>query len=455
MIEKRISNGRGLLATNGASRSNLFSGDASDVIFTYSKFTNLKEFYTKAWYFFYSNPYNFPRSLALYCWDILAELTGQLRQWVKNVQPRIRRGPVYLLMRATTNVFMREITTYTIVGDIITGQVDALYATYMGYDEIAHHSGVSDHDAFQALKHLDKHFGRLEKAKELSLRPYQIVILSDHGQSQGATFKQRYGVTLKDLVKELLPENLTIHSELYTNKDHFGEVVTAPFDEGKRVIREGANRTLEEGRQLKRQVKETLMKDTTLHPGNERAKAEASKKSDDVIVLASGNLGLVYFTQWKRRMTHEEITRFFPNMIPGLVNHNGVAFVLVQSEQYGPLVISANGQCALTNGTVNGEDPLRDMGPRAATHLRRSSGFKFAPDILVNSIYDAKDDQVAAFEELVGSHGGLGGNQSKPFLMAPSEWKLDGEIIGTENLHRIFKHQLEKLWAPFTAMSSH
>ena len=34
MLEKRISNGKGLLATNGASRSNLFSGDARDVIFT-------------------------------------------------------------------------------------------------------------------------------------------------------------------------------------------------------------------------------------------------------------------------------------------------------------------------------------------------------------------------------------------------------------------------------------
>jgi len=111
MLERRISNGKGLLATNGASRSNLFSGDAQDVIFTYSKLTDLKEFYTKAWYFFYSNPYNFPRTLALYCWDVLAELAGQLRQWVKNVQPRIHRGPVYLVMRATTNVFMREITT--------------------------------------------------------------------------------------------------------------------------------------------------------------------------------------------------------------------------------------------------------------------------------------------------------------------------------------------------------
>jgi len=446
MLEKRISNGNGLLAVNGASRSNLFSGDAQDVIFTYSRFTDIREFYTKAWYFFYSNPYNFPRTLALYSWDILAELAGQLRQRVKNVQPRIHRGPVYLLMRATTNVFMREITTYTIVGDMIAGQVDVVYATYMGYDEIAHHSGISDHDAFQALKQLDKHFGRLEKARKLSLRPYQIVILSDHGQSQGASFKQRYGLTLEDLVKRLLPQGLTIQSELYTNNDHFGEVVTMPFEEGKRIVQEGTKRTI----QLTKQVKQTIMKDSTQRSAREDTEKGTSKKTKDVIVLASGNLGLVYFTQWKKRLTHEEIMRLFPDMIPGLTKHEGVEFVLVQSEQFGPLVIGHNGEYHLSDDHVIGENPLLKMGPRAATHLRRSSGFKYAPDILVNSMYDTENDQVAAFEQLVGSHGGLGGNQSKPFLLVPSTWEFDGGTVGAENLHMKFKHQLEKLWTPLT-----
>ena len=417
---------------------------------TYSKLTDLREFYTKAWYFFYSNPYNFPRTLALFCWDILVELTGQVRQRVGNVQPRIHRGVIYLLMRATANVFMREITTYTIVGDLIAGQVDVVYATYMGYDEIAHHSGVSDYDAFHALKQLDKHFGRLEKAKELSSRPYQIVILSDHGQSQGATFKQRYGISLKDLVRDLLPETLTIHSELDSNNDHFTEVVTRPLEEGQKAIREGASRTIEEGKQLTRQVKKKLAKDTTQYSNSKRDKSETSKNVDNVIVLASGNLGLVYFTQWEKRMTREQITKVFPDLIHGLAKHAGIGFVLVQSEQQGPLVISAKGEYHLDDDSVIGENPLRNMGPRAAAHLRRSSGFRYAPDILVNSIYDAGNDQVAAFEELVGSHGGLGGNQSKPFLLVPSDWEFNGEIIGAENLNRIFKQQLDKLWTPIS-----
>jgi putative membrane protein len=449
MLEKRISDGKGLLATNGASRSNLFSGDARDVIFTYSKFTNLREFYTKAWYFYYSNPYNFPRTLALYCWDILMELKGQLRQWIGNVQPRIHRGIVYLLMRATTNVFMREITTYTIVGDIIAGQVDALYATYMGYDEIAHHNGVFDQDAFHALKQLDKHFARLEKATELSSRTYKFVILSDHGQSNGATFKQRYGISLKDLVQRLVPETFTIQSDLDTNQDHFSQIITGPVEEGQRVLYERANRTVEEGKRLTNQVKETLFKDIAEHRPSKTLDKKPTSKNANVIVLASGNLGLVYFTQWKERMTYEQLNQAFPDLIPGLAKHEGIGFILVRSEKYGPLVIGAKGIYHLTDDSVEGENPLADFGLHAATHIRRTDGFKYAPDILVNSFYNPERNEVAAFEELIGSHGGLGGNQSKPFLMTPSEWSFDGtKIIGAETVHKVLKDRLEQLYSP-------
>ena len=439
MLEKRISNGKGLLATNGASRSNLFSGDAHDVILTYSKFTDLREFYTRAWYFFYSNPYNFPRTIALYCWDIMVELIGQLRQWVRKVQPRIHRGPIYLFMRATTNVFMREVTTYTIIGDIISGQVDTIYATYMGYDEIAHHSGVSDHDAFHALKQLDKHFGRLEKASELSSRPYHFVILSDHGQSNGATFKQRYGLSLKDLVKQLLPERLKVHGELDSNQDHFADTVTKPFEESARAIREGTTRTI-----ARKATKGS--KEQTPQTGGDRTLPPSSKeKMDDVIVLASGNLGLVYFTNWKERVSYEEMEKAFPGMISGLAKHKGVGFILVNSERNGPTIIGANGEYHLDDDRVIGENPLKNMGPRAAAHVRRTNSFRYVPDILVNSFFDPETDQVAAFEELVGSHGGLGGNQSKPFIMAPSEWNLSSNIVGAENLHMALKKQLENL----------
>ncbi len=150
LIEERISDGKGLLSSNGASRSNLFSGDAGDVIFTYSKLKDLRMFYNKTWYYFYSNPSNFSRIIILFFWEVLLEFKSQFTHTLRNIKPRLRRGFVYPFVRAGAAVFLREITTYTLIGDIINGTVDTAYVTYLGYDEIAHHSGTRDDDAFHA-----------------------------------------------------------------------------------------------------------------------------------------------------------------------------------------------------------------------------------------------------------------------------------------------------------------
>ena len=74
------------------------------------------------------------------------------------------------------------------------------YATFFGYDEVAHHSGIERGDAFRTLRAIDRQFARLERAAALGPRPYEFVVLADHGQSQGATFLQRYGLTLEEVV---------------------------------------------------------------------------------------------------------------------------------------------------------------------------------------------------------------------------------------------------------------
>jgi len=119
---------------------------------------------------------------------------------------------------------------------------------------------------------------------------------------------------------------------------------------------------------------------------------------------------------------------------------------MVRSEEYGTIAIGSEGIYYLDKDEIEGEDPLKNFGKNAATHLKRTDGFKYVPDILVNSFYDPETDEVAAFEELIGSHGGLGGCQSRPFIMCPSSWNLDDEkIIGSEQLHKILKDRLNKL----------
>ena len=70
------------------------------------------------------------------------------------------------------------------------------------------------------LKEIDLEINRLENAESISKRPYEFVILSDHGQGNGATFKQRYGITLGNFVRRFLPEDM---KSLRTDEesDHF------------------------------------------------------------------------------------------------------------------------------------------------------------------------------------------------------------------------------------------
>ena len=413
-LEQRISDGNGLLVDNGASRSNLFSGDTDNVIFTFSKILDFKKLYNKAWYSVFSNPSNFARIIVLFLADMIREIWSQIMHSVKNVRPRINRGIAYIPTRAATNVFMREINTSTLIGDMMVGDVDVAYSTYLGYDEIAHHSGVRDNDAWIALREMDKQIKHLTNANKYCPRDYQFVIQSDHGQTNGATFTQRYGETFEDFVKSLLPEDMTMFAKMNSNDDHFAGDYT-PFSRKNKKI--------------------------------EKEKAEQKELSDsEIIVLASGNLAMIYLTQWSQRLTYEEMNSYFPELIPGIVENEYVGFILVKSQEHGDLAIGKNGTYFLDSDKIEGENPLEGFGDHIAQHLKRTSSFEHTPDILVNSFYDKEADEVCAFEELVGSHGGAGGDQSKPFILYPSSWNIgDDEIIGAENIYKLLKENLAEL----------
>ena len=415
-LEERISDGNGLLAQNGASRSNLFSGDTDNVIFTMSKILNLQKLYNKAWFSVFSNPNNFARIFVLFLAEMVLEVISQIKHKVKNIRPRIHRGILYIPTRAGTNVFMREINTATLIGDMMVGDVDIAYSTYLGYDEIAHHSGIRDEDSWFALKGMDRQIKRLIDANKYCPRDYKIVIQSDHGQANGATFKQRYGESFEDFIKSLLPQDMTLFAKMSSNEEHYAETFV-PFS---KQIDQIKNRSKEEEKQ--------------------------ELSDSEVIVLASGNLAMVYLTQWKHRLTYEELNDLFPELLPEILKNEYIGFIVVKSSQKGDMAIGKDGIYYLDSGEIEGENPLEGFGSNIVMHIKRNSSFKYTPDILVNSFYDAENDEVCAFEELVGSHGGAGGTQSKPFILYPSDWDVpDGEIIGAESIYHILKENSEKM----------
>lgn len=465
-IENKISNGEGLLV-NGISIANMFSGDSEIPTLTSSKLNGLANIYSKTLNAVFLDAYNFQRLFILFLWDIILELSSQVIHNVKNIKPRLRRTIVYAAVRAGANVVLREVATDVLTSEILTGNIDSAYATFMGYDEIAHHSGVEDRDVWSALKRIDQQFAKLTSAIEMSDRDYKLVVLSDHGQSKGATFKQRYGMTLGNYVRGLLPDDLKMFKTEY-NIDHFRDAIIPEnkqlrnFKERMGDIREDILdwESLQNIREELDKRKPALIFENEQYlnlrnsysnsldyiKGYETSQQSTKKEKDsELIVLGSGNMGLIYLTQWKQRLNYEEIVMLFPDLIPGLVKHSGIGFILVNSITNGGMIIGENGIYYLDSDEIIGENPLESFGKNAAMHLKRQNSFNNMPDILVNSFYDSESDEVCAFEELIGSHGGLGGNQTKPFILYPSEWGDPGELIGSESIYHFLKDEITNL----------
>jgi len=443
-LERRLSTGAGLLAQQGASRGNMFSGDAPHAVFTFSTLTDLTRSSSRDFYPLLVGPYNTLRMILLYLWDLILEWRAARHQRRHDVRPRVHRGGVYPLLRASTTVLMREINVCILIGDMIAG-VPCVYATFVGYDEVAHHSGVERPDALDVLRKLDLQFDRLARAARLAPRPYHFVLLSDHGQSQGATFKQRYGLTLEELVRTLVSVEHTVDS--VESEDAGWGNLSVYLTNLLRDILPGSEQLA--ARLLRRFAKNrTYLDQVVLGPYRDFLKRHGLSSDPapaDVLVLASGNLGLIYLTDWDERLSYEQINAAFPNLIQGLAQQEGIGFVLVHSEQHGPLAIGAQGIHYLDSNRVEGADPLTHFGPHAALHLKRTNSFPHVADIMVNSFYDPETGEVAAFEELVGSHGGLGGDQAYPFVMFPSEWEVQEQpIIGAAALHAQLKHWLQQ-----------
>jgi hypothetical protein len=113
---------------------------------------------------------------------------------------------------------------------------------------------------------------------------------------------------------------------------------------------------------------------------------------------------------------------------------------MVRSKEHGAMVMGKSGILFLERNHVQGQNPLEPFGPNVAGHLLREDSFRDCPDVLVNSLYDGRTGEVAAFEELVGSHGGQGGSQTQPFILYPSSLNVpDGSIVGAVSIFRIFK----------------
>ncbi|WP_433373752.1 alkaline phosphatase family protein [Actinoplanes sp. CA-142083] len=358
-IEARLSDGRGLLRDGGVSIGNAFSGDAAVSLLTVSH-AALPGRSARGWAAFMASPYGFTRALVLGVGDVITELHQARLQRRRNLLPRVSRSGAFLALRPAS-MLLRDVNISLIAEQMARG-APSIYCDLVDYDEVAHHAGPARPESMRQLESLDRMLGVLERLAPEAARRYHIVVLSDHGQSQGATFRQRYGETLDELVERLSGES-------------------------------------------------------------------------PPLVVSSGNLSLLYLTQFAQRLGRAEIDEVYPQLIPGLAAHPGVGLVVVR-EEHGPVAYGTSGLHRLRDNTVEGLDPLIPYGPHARADLLRHQESAHIGDIVLISCVDPVTEEVAAFEELVGSHGGLGGWQTDAVLVHPARWPIARpELDGADAVH--------------------
>jgi hypothetical protein len=327
-----------------------------------------------------------------------------------------------VLLRGISNVLLRDLDV-TLVAEHMMRGAPVIFVDFVDYDEIAHHAGIARPEAMDALAGLDGMLAVLEQVADAAEREYRFVVVSDHGQSQGAPFRQLAGHTLEEAVRGLLgvPADTTVTST--ADAESWGPV-NALLSE---VL--GRGRTATRWAQRRGGADEAgVLVGPQRHAGTEPASDDGTRP--ELVVAGSGNLGLVWLPRLPGRVTVEELHDRHPGLIPGLLRLPGIGFLVVESGR-GPLAVGSHGVHVLAEQVVEGTDPLAPFGRRAAGDLLRVARMAHAPDVLVHSTLDPGTHEVHAFEELVGSHGGLGGWQNLAVLVHPADWPVDEDLLDT------------------------
>ena len=454
-IVRRASNGEGLLSNGGASVGNLVTGDASRSFMTMASLADGTKGIgsSRDFFGFFVSPYNYLSIIIRTFGEAIKEMFQSRRQIRAGVEPRMHRGMPYPFVRAATNVVLRGLQSSLIMQEMYRG-TPVIYSDFTDYDEISHHSGPERPESLDALDGVDAALGSLKRASLSAPRPYRFVVVSDHGQSLGATFLQRYGITLQDVVKSLMGGDASVAAATDT-AEQYGQINTfvSEYTSGEGVTPSLARRALKSRTKdgvVDLGVKEedanvaTLAAVAPAGDGEGTAVVAEGTPPPDLVVCASGNLGLIYFTVDPERMSLENIARHYPALVESLSNHPGVGLLMVRSETQGAMAIGKDGIRFLDQDRVEGVDPTVKYGEYAVGSLKRLDQMANVSDIVAISLLDPDTEEVAAFEELIGSHGGLGGWQTKGLILHPGDWPMETEpLMGAPAVYRQLRTWIE------------
>ncbi len=412
------------LLKNGTCINSLLHGGASKKILTLSSLgdkdirqhrAELEDFAI-----FSLHPYLYTRTILWMLGDFIVDRVQAFADFFRDPKGRIRRGVKFSFLRSIANAGFRESATYFVIEDIVRG-VPVIYANYVGYDMVAHYTGPSSGDALGTLTRIDRQVKKISRAiLKKAPRAYDLVVLSDHGQTRSFPFRRLYGESLSDLVGRTLQqpsvERIGHTAELGYFHTLLGEM--------RRVDQAYKRKAFSRNRRTLERLSKKISEGQTEEKGEEA-----------FVVCATGDLAHIYLTHTPERLSAEYLFENHANLLEALVGHPGVGYVVAVRETGEVLVIGRAGMRKLGTNDIEGEDPLQPYldGKRdgyALRALRELGGFPHSGDIIVNGAL-LRTGVVVTFEDQVGTHGGLGGPQTESFIVYPRRLRNKKDNVRT------------------------
>jgi hypothetical protein len=374
------------------------------------------------------HPWRLGRAFSLLMREVFVEVYEQ-RQARRNNAYVAPEG-IFPLTRAFTHVLFRELSTLGVRLDIFRG-VPAIYANFIGYDEIAHHLGPTSPYAHRSLRAIDRQIYDVYEAVQASLlRKYDLFVMSDHGMTPSVPFQHLYGQTLGQFMSEHNVRKLSA-GELESRGQRDLSVI--------KHVEELSDEVGPRTSSLTRLALDRLARIAMLIGTGPLQAGLAENADSPILAVYSSALANVYFTAEPHRLDVSEIERLAPGLIDAVVKHPGIGIV-VGHEDDKTVVLSREGTIYLDSASPEQLEPLRayDDPALVAKQLLDLAAVPDSGDLLVFGAY--RDGVVINFEDHAGAHGGLGGVQAFPFMLVPQASGLSvGTITDATQLFPLFE----------------
>jgi len=393
---------------------------------------------------FFFSPNAYTKAVLNGAWDFLAGTVLAVFARLRRSRPQLKPSIKRIAQQAIANSFLRDLSFFWLKQDISRG-VPIIYSNFVGYDDVAHYSDPDAYEAQVTLAAFDRRLRRLRRrALHHKYLNYELVVLSDHGQTRSIPYRLLYGEKIEDTLAGLLGELQVRGDEGTRDSSPDASYVASMLAELEQIGDTHLGWAADRGVRAMARIE---------HPPplavSTRTLTTEKVSETSVVVCVSGSLAHIYFAGHEQALHLEEVLDLYPGIVDQLARHPGVGFVAA-SRQFGDAVAVCDGGIRnLITGEVGGErDPLAPYGEpdRWAGELAQLLGFPDSGDLLINGSWLPERDRIVVFEEQISSHGGLGGRQTEPFVILPADWRVEAmDLESPEALHFLLQRNRPRL----------